>query len=67
MFLAIINDTYTEVKSDLAKQKNKFEILDYFKRVSNMLLLSNCKVHTTGYLGHRSDIPTDGNEGHTGI
>ncbi|XP_065058180.1 polycystin-2-like protein 1 [Rhopilema esculentum] len=32
MFLAIINDTYAEVKSDLAQQKSEFEITDYFKR-----------------------------------
>ncbi|XP_076462152.1 LOW QUALITY PROTEIN: polycystin-2-like [Babylonia areolata] len=32
MFLAIINDTYSEVKSDMANQKNEFEIGDYFKR-----------------------------------
>lgn len=32
MFLAIINDTYAEVKSDLAQQKSEFEISDYFKR-----------------------------------
>ena len=34
MFLAIINDTYSEVKSDMANQKNEFEMGDYFKRVS---------------------------------
>ena len=33
MFLAIINDTYAEVKSDLAEQKNEFEMGDYFKKV----------------------------------
>lgn len=33
MFLAIINDTYSEVKSDMANQKNEFEIADYFKKV----------------------------------
>jgi len=32
MFLAIINDTYAEVKSDLAQQESEFEIGDYFKR-----------------------------------
>lgn len=32
MFLAIINDTYSEVKSDMANQKNEFEIADYFKK-----------------------------------
>jgi len=33
MFLAIINDTYAEVKSDLAEQKNEFEMGEYFKKV----------------------------------
>ena len=33
MFLAIINDTYSEVKADIANQKNEFEIGDYFKKV----------------------------------
>jgi len=32
MFLAIINDTYSEVKSDMANEKNEFEIGDYFKK-----------------------------------
>ena len=31
MFLAIINDTYAEVKSDLAEQKDDFQVGDYFK------------------------------------
>ena len=34
MFLAIINDTYAEVKSNIANQKSEFEIGDYFKKVS---------------------------------
>lgn len=33
MFLAIINDTYAEVKAEIASQKNEFEIADYFKKV----------------------------------
>jgi len=33
MFLAIINDTYSEVKADLATQKNEFEMGDYFREV----------------------------------
>ena len=37
MFLAIINDTYSEVKSDMANQKNEFEIADYFKKVRTNL------------------------------
>jgi hypothetical protein len=40
MFLAIINDTYSEVKGDMANQKNEFEMGDYFKRVR---LLVNVK------------------------
>lgn len=32
MFLAIINDTYSEVKADIANQKSEFEISDYFKK-----------------------------------
>ncbi|ESO83923.1 hypothetical protein LOTGIDRAFT_229509 [Lottia gigantea] len=32
MFLAIINDTYSEVKGDMANMKNEFEMADYFKK-----------------------------------
>ena len=32
MFLAIINDTYAEVKSDLAQQEDEFALGDYFKK-----------------------------------
>ncbi|XP_065670022.1 polycystin-2-like protein 1 isoform X5 [Hydra vulgaris] len=32
MFLAIINDTYAEVKSDLAEQADEFQVGDYFKK-----------------------------------
>ena len=38
MFLAIINDTYSEVKAEIATQKNEFEIGDYFKRGYNNVL-----------------------------
>jgi polycystin 2 len=38
MFLAIINDTYSEVKADLAEQPNEFEVADYLKQVLNMIL-----------------------------
>merc|ERR1711997_1410131 len=30
MFLAIINDTYSEVKEEISAQKNDFEVADYF-------------------------------------
>ena len=34
MFLAIINDTYAEVKSDLTDAQNEFEMGDFFRKVS---------------------------------
>lgn len=33
MFLAIINDTYSEVKSDLAQQKAEMELSDLIRKV----------------------------------
>ncbi|CAF4046340.1 unnamed protein product [Rotaria magnacalcarata] len=38
MFLAIINDTYSEVKSDLSTQKSEFELGDFFKRSYEKML-----------------------------
>ncbi|PAA70221.1 hypothetical protein BOX15_Mlig009158g1 [Macrostomum lignano] len=38
MFLAIINDTYSEVKSELANQPNDFEMTDYFKQRAGKVL-----------------------------
>jgi hypothetical protein len=38
MFLAIINDTYSEVKADISQQPNEFEVGDYFKKVRNTLI-----------------------------
>jgi len=38
MFLAIINDSYSEVKSDIATAKSDFELVDYFKRGYNKLM-----------------------------
>lgn len=35
MFLAIINDTYTEVKEEIQFQQNDFEVSDYVKRGLN--------------------------------
>ncbi|CAH8606063.1 unnamed protein product [Heterobilharzia americana] len=38
MFIAIINETYSSVKSDLEKQPNEFEVKDFLKdRMQNML------------------------------
>ncbi|XP_037518166.1 polycystin-2 [Rhipicephalus sanguineus] len=47
MFLAIINDTYAEVKSEISQQKNEFELVDYFKKGYNSIL---------GKLGKRDQI-----------
>lgn len=33
MFLAIINDTYSEVKSDMAHQKAEMELSDLIRKV----------------------------------
>jgi len=38
MFLAIINDTYGEVKADLASQENEFELGDYVRKGFTKLL-----------------------------
>jgi len=38
MFLAIINDTYSEVKADLSQQKSEFEMGDYFKKGYNKMM-----------------------------
>jgi hypothetical protein len=38
MFLAIINDTYSEVKSDMSTQKSEFELGDYFKKSYDKML-----------------------------
>lgn len=37
MFLAIINDTYAEVKSELV-DSDDFAVMDYFKGISNQIL-----------------------------
>ncbi|KAF8770771.1 Polycystic kidney disease 2-like 1 protein like [Argiope bruennichi] len=47
MFLAIINDTYAEVKAEIASQKNEFEIADYFKKGFNNMM---------GKLGKRNQL-----------
>ncbi|XP_076348880.1 polycystin-2-like protein 1 isoform X2 [Tachypleus tridentatus] len=38
MFLAIINETYAEVKAEISSQKNEFEIADFLKRGYNNLM-----------------------------
>jgi len=39
MFLAIINDTYADVKADLSEQQNEFEMGDFFRKVSVLICL----------------------------
>lgn len=39
MFLAIINDTYAEVKAEIATSNSEFEIADFFKKVINVYIL----------------------------
>ncbi|CAF1188330.1 unnamed protein product [Adineta steineri] len=38
MFLAIINDTYSEVKNDMTNQKSEIELGDYFKKSYDKVL-----------------------------
>ncbi|CAG2101885.1 unnamed protein product [Medioppia subpectinata] len=38
MFLAIINDTYAEVKAEIGVDGEDFAVMDYFKSISNQLL-----------------------------
>lgn len=38
MFLAIINDTYSEVKSDMMTQKSEFELAEYLKKSYDKML-----------------------------
>jgi hypothetical protein len=38
MFLAIINDTYSDVKNDMTTQKSEFELGEYFKRSYGKML-----------------------------
>jgi len=39
MFLAIVNDAYSEVKSEMSRQKHEFEMIDFFKKVKHSCLL----------------------------
>lgn len=41
MFLAIINDTYSEVKADMSQQRSEMEMTDFIKKVSNHQILLN--------------------------
>lgn len=39
MFLAIINDTYSEVKADMAQQRSEMEITDLIKKGYNRAMV----------------------------
>lgn len=39
MFLAIINDTYSEVKADMSQQRCDMEMSDFIKKVKRLLPL----------------------------
>lgn len=43
MFLAIINDSYVEVKTELAQQKSKLEVADYVKQVKGLTGFYSCR------------------------
>jgi len=47
MFLAIINDTYADVKTDLAEAQNEFEMGDFFRKASVSVLYCVCFLQTT--------------------
>ncbi|XP_041374515.1 polycystic kidney disease 2-like 1 protein [Gigantopelta aegis] len=49
MFLAIINDTYTEVKVDMSQQEDQFRMTDFFKEKTNKLMTV---LHLTSDKGH---------------
>lgn len=52
MFLAIINDTYSEVKADMSQQRSEMEMTDLIKKVlmhpikKSLLSLSSGKLTT---------------------
>lgn len=39
MFLAIINDTYSEVKADMSQQRSEMEMTDLIKKVLNHMYI----------------------------
>jgi len=41
MFLAIINDTYADVKSELTDTPNEFEMGDFFRKVTGRVIFSS--------------------------
>ncbi|VDN57480.1 unnamed protein product [Dracunculus medinensis] len=54
MFLAIINDSYVEVKSELVKAKNEVEMIDV-RSTRKSLKFSSCKI----YLGFRQGFTNE--------
>ena len=60
MFLAIINDTYSEVKADLSTQESEFDLGAFLKKGS-WLILEYFSVPragvTSGIIENLKDIP----------
>lgn len=54
MFLAIINDTYTEVKEELSSQKDELQITDIIKQVKSASEVSLLRGTCSFALVHRA-------------
>lgn len=61
MFLAIINDTYTEVKEELSSQTNELQITDIIKQVKIRLTreFSERYTHTHTHLLLSTELRED--------
>ncbi|XP_076822255.1 polycystin-2-like protein 1 isoform X2 [Clavelina lepadiformis] len=63
MFLAIINDTYSEVKAEISMQKSEFQISDYIKKGYNKVLeklsLKKDRIRDIQDAIHHADINHD--------
>lgn len=46
MFLAIINDTYSEVKADMSQQRSEMEMTDFIKKVFSRQISLNVVTQT---------------------
>lgn len=59
MFLAIINDTYTEVKEELSSQKNELQITDIIKQVKIRLTREFSERYTHTHLLLSTELRED--------
>jgi len=53
MFMAILNDTYSEVKEEVENRKEDFQMLDFLKRGYNNVREVISERDITGYSNHR--------------